>query len=135
MMIILDASVIYKWIVNEDEISTRKARAIRQRYLSGKEKISAPDILLYEIGNIFAYKTKLSSIDRSHGWNSFLLLEVPVIAATPPFISTCLTYSQKYQISVYDAAYVVLAQKRKCIFITADTKLVSRLHAPFVHSL
>jgi len=134
-MIVLDASVVYKWIVNEDEVSTKKARAIRQRYLSGKETISAPDILLYEIGNIFGFKTKLSPIDITRAWNNFLLLEIPVVAATPAYMSQWLKCAQKYQISIYDAAYVSLAQKRKCVFITADTKLVTRVHAPFVKSL
>lgn len=134
-MIVVDASVVFKWIVSEDETSTRAARQLRQQYLLGKEKIIAPDILLYEIANIFAYKTKLSFEDVAKAWQSFQSLEIPVVAATEAYIGDCLKFSQRHQISVYDASYVVLAQKRKCRFITADKRLVARVNLPFVHVL
>lgn len=134
-MIVVDASVVYKWIVDEEGGDTRSARKLRDDYLSGKIQVTAPDILLYEIANIFAYKTHLAAHDALRAWKSFLLLEIPVTSATLPFIAEALKYSQKYGISVYDASYIALAKKRNCSFVTADTKLVSRVSLSFVQSI
>ncbi|MCL4360219.1 type II toxin-antitoxin system VapC family toxin [Patescibacteria group bacterium] len=134
-MIVVDASVVYKWVVDEQDEATRRAVKLRNTYLAKREKVVAPDILLYEIGNIFAYKTKLSPKDISKAWQSFLLLDIPTVSATASFITGCLTVSRKYAISVYDAAYVELAREKKCRLITADTVLVKRVHQPFVRSL
>lgn len=134
-MIVVDASVVYKWIVDEEGRDTQSARKLRDDYLNGKIQVTAPDILLYEIANIFAYKTHLTARDGLRAWRSFLLLEIPVTSATPPFITETLKYSQKYGISVYDASYIALAKKRNCFFVTADAKLVSRVSLSFVHPI
>lgn len=134
-MIVVDASVVIKWVVDENDEATRRAIKLRERYLSGEENIICPDLLLYEIGNIFAYKTQLPSIAVTKAWQSFVLLAIPTVSATTELITDCLKFSQKYKITVYDAAYVALAELKKCSLVTADKKLVNRVNLPFVRLL
>lgn len=134
-MIIVDTSVVYKWFVDEDEQTTRPARVLRDRYIHGEESVTAPDILLYEIANIIANKARLSEIRLQRAWKSFLELEISVVLPTMTFVGDCLKLSRKYHISVYDAAYIVLAQQKHCLCMTADEKLVKRVNLPFVRSI
>ncbi len=48
-MIILDASVVVKWFLEEEY--TDKALEIRERLRMGEEKVVVPDLLLYELAN------------------------------------------------------------------------------------
>ncbi|MEK9143942.1 MAG: type II toxin-antitoxin system VapC family toxin [Patescibacteria group bacterium] len=134
-MIIVDASVVYKWIIHEQDEAVGAALLLRDRYIAGDARVSAPDLLLYEIANILAYKASLSRLDAQEAWKNFLLLDLPVVTATRIFVGECLTFSRQYHISVYDAAYVILAKIKQCDLVTADKKLVARVKLPYVRSI
>ncbi len=134
-MIIIDASVIFKWLVAESGDPSRIAWQLRDDYMSGGLDIVAPDILLYEIANILAYKTNLSHSDIGRLWRNFLRFEIPTIAPSPAFMTDCLKLSIEHNVSVYDATYIILAQKRHCALLTADMRLVKKAHLPFVRHL
>lgn len=134
-MIIVDASVVYKWIIHEQDESAVAALLLRDRYIAGDARVSAPDLLLYEIANILAYKANLSRSDAQEAWKNFLLLDLPVVTTTKTFVGECLTFSRQYHISVYDAAYVILAKTKQCDLVTADKKLVARVKLPYVRSI
>ena len=44
-------------------------------------------------------------------------------------------FSKKFRVSVYDAAYAVLAKEKGCDFYTADSKFVKAVNLPFVKHL
>lgn len=47
--VVLDASVAYKWIIDEGGPTQQTALKLRKEFLIGKIKVIAPDIVLYEI--------------------------------------------------------------------------------------
>ena len=51
MKIVLDASVVAKWFIEEED--TEKAIEIRDKFVRGEIKILVPSLLIYEIGNVF----------------------------------------------------------------------------------
>lgn len=134
-MIIVDASVVYKWIIHERDEAAEAALLLRDRCIAGDARVSAPDLLLYEMANILAYKASLSRLDAEEAWKNFLLLDLPVITTTKIFVGECLTFSRQNHISVYDAAYVILAKIKQCDLVTADKKLVARVKLPYVRSI
>lgn len=134
-MIIVDSSVVFKWLVAEKDDPGRIAWLLRDDYLSGNKDITAPDILLYEIANILAHKTELTRRDVKRLWRNFLQFEIPTIAPTSKFMSESLHLSLNKNLSVYDATYIILAKSRRSTLFTADVKLVNKMKLPFVRHL
>ena len=61
---ILDASVVAKWFLEEE--GTEKALEIREKYFRDEFDISLPDLLIYEIANTLKYSNFSSpEIDRA----------------------------------------------------------------------
>lgn len=134
-MTILDASVVYKWIIHENDKTTKRALEVRNKAAMGEIDVAAPDLLLYEIANILVYKTGLSKSDAHTAWKNFLRFDIPIVPTTKDFITNCLVISGKFRISVYDASYVTLAKLKHAEFLTADRKLAQKVSLPFVRCL
>lgn len=135
-MIVVDASVVYKWIIHEEPLAVaEQARSLLYRLLTDEEKILAPNILLYEISNIFAYKTSLSAEDVKEAWQQFSRLPITIADTDREFIAECLDFAKNYKVSVYDASYAILAEKKQCDLFTADEKFVHKVDLVFVKSL
>ena len=56
-MIVLDASVVLKWIFG-DEDRVEKARLFRENHISGKDAIAVHNLFFYEVANVLSTKTK-----------------------------------------------------------------------------
>lgn len=133
-MVVLDTSVTFKWFEEKEKGHTEATEILGQHNL-GKEKIIAPDLLLYEMTNAWSTKSynTISQVIRNlkllDKWKlGFIKLEITDFKKAAE-------YSKKYKISVYDASYIALAQKKKCDFITADQKLVEKVNLTFVKTL
>ena len=51
MKIVLDASVVAKWFIEEED--TEKAIEIRDKFVQGEIEVLVHSLLIYEIGNVF----------------------------------------------------------------------------------
>lgn len=135
-MVIVDTSLIYKWFVDEEPKQiTDSSRALLKSFLNGKEKILCPSLILYELGNILSYKTKLSKSDIDNIWSRFSNINLPLVNPTQELIKKCIDFSLQYHASVYDASYAVLAMEKKCILLTADSKFAKKINLSFVKLL
>jgi predicted nucleic acid-binding protein len=135
-MVVLDASVIYKWLVDEKPTKlTIAARKIRLLYLEGSEEVIAPNILIYELANTFAFKTRLDVGDIQRIWKQFAGFNIPMFSPDYAFIQKAIEFAKKHGTSVYDASYAVAAKEKKCDLITADAKFVDQVNLPFVKKL
>ncbi|MBI5613448.1 type II toxin-antitoxin system VapC family toxin [Candidatus Gottesmanbacteria bacterium] len=134
-IIIPDASVVYKWLVDEPGEDTRKARKIRERYVMGESEILVPSLLFIEIGNVLVWKSSLTTADLHVAWSLFLQYKLPVASVDAQFVEGAMDVARMYSISLYDATYVSLAQSKQGEMITADKKLVRAVNKPFVRLL
>ena len=133
-MVIVDASVAYKWW-DEKESQSKEAKIILDDHLENKNRILAPTLLLHELANAWATKSKVTA---SKVKSNILDLEsVGLIweEATFKLINKSAVFSRKYRVSVYDAVYAVLAQDKGCDLITADAKFADQVNLPFVKKL
>lgn len=132
--IIVDASVAQKWF-DENEIHFELAQEILREYLEGKNIIFAHQLFFYELANIWACKGNLPEKIIILNFKRLKTLQIEIEAQTLADLEMATKLAKKYKISVYDASYIVLALKKKCDFITADQKLVSKVNLPFVKTL
>lgn len=132
-MVIVDASIAYKWFTKEEDSDL--ALNILQRQVNGRDKIVVPDLILYELVNAWVTKTTIPiPIVKTNLKN---LQDASLEIENPTFESVfeAAVIAKEYGISVYDGYYLVLARKKKCDFITADAKLVNQVNLPFVQLL
>lgn len=125
-MIVLDASVILKWIFGSEE-GEDKARLYRDRHISGEEKVAVHDLFFYEIANVLATKTALSTKDAVEAFSLIWNFDLEVFSFARKEFLLGITLSRQYGITLYDAAYIRLAKSLRRPFVTADRRLFERV--------
>ena len=133
-MIVIDSSVVFKWF-NSNEVDTDKAIAIWQDHADKKILIQVPDLIIYELANAWATKSKLSIKEIKNNLDAFFESKLEMINITLDLVNKSTAFSKKYSVSVYDAIYAVLAKERGSSLVTADKKFVEKINLPFVKLL
>jgi len=125
MELVLDASVVIKWFLQEK--SSEEALRYRQQHLEGRVALVAPSLLPFEIVNAICTKTKTRLPTILEAIETYRFTGITEYFLTEKLAQLAATLSKTYRISVYDAAYVALAQNLGCQFITADRKLYRKI--------
>lgn len=125
--IVLDASVILKWVLDaETEPGHAAANRLLERWQQGELNLLVPPLWLYEVGNILCLKRPAdASIALAALWD-LGLSEVPF---TRGLIQRTVTLAQSHGLTFYDASYLAVAEEKQVILVTADGKLYRRLPA------
>jgi|SRR3989344_1433438 len=122
MNTVIDSSIIAKWyLVDEDQ--TEEALKLRSLHIESKITISAPALLLLEIGNVFVTR-KLEQKDFDANIEGLLDLQINFLEPDSFTLKNTFSFARQLHLSYYDATYIALAKSLKCDFITADKKLV-----------
>lgn len=132
-MVIVDTSVVYKWYSLEE--NSDQARVVLKNHLNGQEIICAPELILYELTNAWVTKTGLTLSQIKKNFKNFKDDNILLEGLSYEIISKALELAKKYKITIYDASYITLAKQKKCLFITADQKLIEKVNLPFVKLL
>lgn len=130
--IVADASVMVKLFVNEEY--TEQAVALRDAYIADEILFSEPSLMIYEVLNAIRYsKTQrftseeFNMILRSLHEYEFNITEIDYGMALK-----IKDISLKYDISIYDATYIALAETTNSILYTADARLIKAVGLRFV---
>ena|SRR5690348_9941007 len=125
---ILDTSVIIKWFSEEE--NHEKALFYLTQIQNGEIRVLVPSLFFYEFGNALLSKN-LSSSAAKEFVKQLFQLELLIAEMSKQDIAAIYKISQTYHISFYDGAYVYLAKKRNCAFVTADKKLFLKIQKDF----
>jgi predicted nucleic acid-binding protein len=133
-MIVVDASVIIKWI-KSDERDSDAAKSLYLKHVHTTEKIIVPKLLYFEVANYLATKTQFSRDDIRDGMNLIYKAKLEIHEMEMKELILSSIAAKDYKTSVYDMSYAVIAQKYKTVLITADEKFVKATKFPFVKLL
>lgn len=118
--VILDTSVLIKWLVSEPE-DKKQADRLKYEFLDGKIKVTILALTLWELNNHIG---RLFDVDESAELFSHFQMYRLIQALLMP--STALLGFQIMKdcpgVSFCDASYHALAIQTKAIFITSDNK-------------
>ena len=89
--------------------------------------ISVPSLLIYEITNLLRYKSDLSLRQVQQAVESLFDMEVIILPPSPSIMLQAIEIARTHHITIYDAAFVALAQSPPAAFVTADERLTQRL--------
>lgn len=123
MKLVLDASVIAKWLF--DEIDSDKARALYSKARANRVSLIAPQILAAEIGSVLFVRVRRQLLEAGEATLLYSRFELacPALHDISSLMPAALRLALQHRHSVYDSLYVALAGKERCDLVTADEKL------------
>ena len=128
--LVVDASVVIKWVKTAGEPQVAAARRIRTQHRSGALTAVAPSFLYLEILNVAARKWKwpLGRLNRLAARMRDLNLIID-----EPSLERIAFWTDK-GLTAYDACYVAVAELRKTVLVTTDAELI-KIGGRFVRAL
>lgn len=131
---ILDASVILKWFMQEDD--SEKAGVLKEAHIAGKFNIAVPDIAIYEVANALRYEPEFFPEEVNRSLEELYELNLDIIAPLPDVTNLAIRIAYEKDITFYDAFYIALAKQLGFQYVTADKKLYEKVKSfPFVNIL
>ncbi len=126
MECVLDSSMALAWVL-PDEASERAERLLAR--VSPKSAFWIPALWWYEVGNALLAaqrRRRLTEVDRLATLELYgrLPLETDVVL-TPAIVERFQALAQAYGLSVYDATYLELAQRKDLELATLDHPLMT----------
>lgn len=120
MSFVLDASITLCWAFANEEHSI--ATAALDRLEKGEAQV--PGVWWFEVRNSLVVNERRGRLSEA-GTASFLrnLEQLAIHIDRAPAESTLLTLARQHRLSVYDAAYLELAQREELMLATLDTAL------------
>jgi predicted nucleic acid-binding protein len=121
--IVVDTSVLIKWIKTRDEDLVDEARLLLHEIETRPLEVAVPALLLYEVGNILLTKTRLPPDDLARAIDDVSAL--PLVVADPDagLLRRTIRLGRELNLTFYDASFLALAEELDCTFVTADRKL------------
>jgi predicted nucleic acid-binding protein len=118
--LVLDASVVLKWF-GPEELLSQEAGRIRMEYERGDLIVLCPRLVFLEILNVAS---------RRWGWDEdgfarlAETLEALGFEAVEPSLTGIAAWAA-HGLTAYDAAYVAVAEERRCLLVTDDDLTLS----------
>ena len=122
--LVIDASVALKWYLADEDLQ-EEAVGILNSYGQGLIELVAPNILPYEIFNALRMAERLARIEPEITENSFQTFLDLGIELVDPFSDypEVLALARAHTSSIYDAAYLCVAETMGLYLVTADKRL------------
>ncbi len=123
---VLDASVVVKWFHEEEY--TSEALMLREAHNRGLCKFIVPILIVYEVSNALKKPPNLFN-EREVGdaVESVFSRLTEIVAPDQTSMRTAIEAAFKYEITMYDASYVALAENEKIMMVTGDEWLSTRV--------
>ena len=124
---VVDASVLVKWFLHQQEANRERALALRELHISGRSTIFIPQLALLEVLNAVRFSPTVKEED---GEMALEVLQDLHLETKPPesdVLRKANAIAWAYKITIYDAIYVALAEQVGYPLITADEVMVKKL--------
>lgn len=125
MIIVPDASVILKWVLEkESEPDQAQSRRLQDAVLADRVDMKLPALWRYEVGNVLGLKQPTLAMELMSALLAYDFEEVPLEAE---YAFAALEHMREMKgVTFYDSAYHVLAMRMKGLYLTADAAYVKR---------
>lgn len=124
-IVILDASVVVKWFVEEEY--SEKALEIRKSYLARTINIVCPQILPFEVLNALRYNPEFGEEQIRTASDALQKYQFRLYPILGEIAHLCIKNAFKFGTTMYDASYISLAEYLDFKLYSADEKLLERI--------
>ena len=120
---VIDASVVSKCFIAED-YSDKALEAINS-HVEGHILLSAPSLIIYELGNVFWKHPNILPERLYEFIDKFLDLQICLVNvwSVAELLRKVCIMSKTRNVTFYDASYLTLAEEYKTKLVTADENL------------
>lgn len=119
-MIVLDASATVDWL-----LQTAAGQRIETRIYSRNETLHTPHLLDLEVAQVLRRLVRQGVIPAHRADEALQDLFASRISRYAHFVLLPRIWQLRHNFSVYDAAYIVLAETLRAVLITGDGRLAS----------
>lgn len=120
--IVIDTSVIIKWLNYKDEDHLKQAQILLDHIEMGRVVAIVPELVKYEIGNSLLKGKKLKAPEAEDALDAFSKLPLHVISPSFEEMATIYGIADEVDMTYYDATFVGLAKIYNATLVTANTK-------------
>lgn len=119
--LVLDSSVLVKWITSREEEQVKKAREILAHFQKGKVRVFAPELTKFEIGNAL-WKKDIVFSEAAFDLELFYDFPVEFVSWNLDLAKETIETAIKEKITYYDASFIALAKKFEATLVTDNPK-------------
>jgi len=120
---VVDASVVAKCFIVEPY--SDKALEVINAHVDGRLSLSAPSLIVYELGNIFWRHPRITS-EKAYGFiERFLYLQIDLldIWSDAELLKKACAISKTRKLTFYDSCYLAMVERNGAKLVTADEYL------------
>jgi len=120
---VIDTSVAAKLFIVEDY--SDKAIEITEAHTKGNLLLSAPTLIVHELGNVFWKHPQINSEKAGAFIERFLDLQINLvdICSDNQLLKNICNVSKSRDVTFYDATYIAMAERDGTKLITADDEI------------
>lgn len=119
--LVIDSSVIVKWLHIENEENIKEADAILREASNGKSLLLVPELAKYEVLNALLHK-ELDTPALLACTHAFFTLPLQYYSLSESTAKRSMEMAHEHGITYYDAVFVALAQEESATLVTANPK-------------
>jgi len=120
--VVVDSSVILKWLNQNNELNIEQADKILQDAKNREIELFAPELTKYEVGNVLLCGKQLTAQEASITLVTINLLPITFVTESADLAQETFSIASKLGITYYDAAFLSLAKLHNALLITESTK-------------
>ena len=124
---VVDASVLMKWFLYQQEADRDRALALRELHISGRSIIYIPQLALLELVNAVRFAPKAKEEDGAMALEAVRDLHLEVKPPEHDVLRKANAIAWAYKTTIYDALYVAHAEQVGYPLITADETMIGKL--------
>jgi len=122
--LIVDASVALKWFPLKDETAVSESQGVWEAIQLGEIKAYAPLFMLVEIANVLARKKKVEMVVFRKILGRLADSKINFVDLKKADLKRLGILVNKYDLTAYDAQYILLAKQLGCKLVTYDEELL-----------
>jgi len=119
--VIVDTSVIVKWLSQKDELYLDQADKIFQDAREQKIEIVAPELTKYECGNAILYKKMVLSQSKQ-SLATLYAIPIKFISLDENAAGNTMEIASREKITYYDASFIALGKQIGATLVTDNPK-------------
>jgi predicted nucleic acid-binding protein len=122
--LLLDTSVLVKWLHHEDEGELVEAFALRRAHVSGQVSAHVTDLAIFEIGNVLLRALRWDADDVADQLDDLHVILGPPLAVTRSAHRVAAGLAAAHRLTFYDASWAAMAQELGIPLVSADRDLL-----------
>jgi predicted nucleic acid-binding protein len=123
--VVSDANVALKWFRHEGEEDVESARALLDRHRERQVVLHVLDLTFYELGNALLRGRARATAEQTATVLGALREICPTIIPENDDLALASELAAEHELTLYDAAYAAVAQRRDAPFVTFDRQLLA----------